>query len=170
MRFQRRLPFKAIAFVGAAIVALGGIALATPGSGVTAGPLTRSSFTDKVDFKFKFNSPEGNKHVAHLGDPSEVVTQEITIAPGGHTGWHSHPGPVLVQIRSGTLTFYSADDPSCTGHSYAAGQSFMDPGRGHVHIARNLSSTPLTLVAVYFDVPAGASPRIDAPAPGTCGF
>src|SRR5688500_18996684 len=137
MRFQGRLPVRAIAFVGAAIVALGGIALATPGSSVTAGPLTRSSFIDKVDFKFKFDSPDGHKHVAHLGDPSEVITQEITIAPGGHTGWHSHPGPVLVQIKSGTLTYFSADAP-CAALSYSAGQSFMDPGRGHVHIARNL--------------------------------
>jgi quercetin dioxygenase-like cupin family protein len=172
MRFRSRFPFKTIALVGVAVIITGGIALATSASGVTPGPLTRATFADDVAIKFKFEIPGGTKEVANLRDPSQVVTQEITFDPNGHTGWHSHPGPVIVQVRSGTLTYYAGDDRTCTGHEYSAGDAFMDPGRGHVHIARNESATePLTIVAVYFDVPAGASPRIDvSPAPGNCPF
>jgi quercetin dioxygenase-like cupin family protein len=145
--------------------------LATPGLNVTPGPLTRSSFIDDVAIKVQLKLPGGDVFTDNMHDPSEIITQEITIAPGGHTGWHSHPGPVIVQVRSGTLTYYAGDDPTCTGRPYAAGTAFVDPGRGHVHIARNESTTtPLNFVAIYFDVPPGASPRIDAPAPGNCSF
>ena len=33
-------------------------------------------------------------------DPSEVVAQQITLAPDGHTGSHTHPGPAVV-VKSG---------------------------------------------------------------------
>jgi hypothetical protein len=89
-----------------------------------------------------------------------------------HTGWHTHPGPVVVVVASGELTYYRADDPTCTGITYSAGSAFIDPGHGHVHIARNLSASEnLELYATYFEVPPGAgSQRIDAPDPGNCTF
>jgi hypothetical protein len=50
-----------------------------------------------------------------------------------------------------------------------AGQSFIDRGQGHVHIARNESTSQrLELWATYFDVPPGGAFRIDAPNPGNC--
>lgn len=170
MRFRTRSPLKLLALVGVAVVIIGGIALATPGSGVTATTPTAATFVDDATIKFKFETPDGMKETANLLDPSQVVTQEITIAAGGHTGWHSHPGPVIVQVKSGTLTYYAGDDPTCTGHAYSTGQAFMDPGRGHVHIARNETASPTTIVAVYFDVPVPTGTnltpwRIDAPAP-----
>src|SRR5687768_6519248 len=39
----------------------------------------------------------------------ETRVAEIRIAPGGHTGWHSHPGPVFVMITAGTMTLEQAD-------------------------------------------------------------
>jgi hypothetical protein len=99
------------------------------------------------------------------------LVQKIVIGPGGHTGWHSHPGPVVVVVASGELTFYAAEDPTCTGIAYPAGSAFVDPGHGRVHIARNLSTTEdLEFYATYFEVPAGVAgaQRIDAPDPGNC--
>jgi quercetin dioxygenase-like cupin family protein len=104
------------------------------------------------------------------------VVQQIVIGPGGHTGWHSHPGPVVVLIKSGQMSFYDGEDPTCTVRTYSAGQSFVDRGQGHVHIARNESTSQrLELWATYFDVPpvvpgvpgSGAF-RIDAESPGNC--
>ena len=93
------------------------------------------------------------------------------LAPGGSTGWHSHPGPVVVLIKSGALTFYDNEDPSCTGRTYVAGQAFIDSGQGHVHIARNESTSQnLELWATYFDVPPGGAFRIDVSNPGICSF
>ena len=32
-----------------------------------------------------------------------------TITPSGTFGWHSHPGPSLVIVKSGTATFYEGN-------------------------------------------------------------
>jgi quercetin dioxygenase-like cupin family protein len=145
-------------------------ALATPSSGVLSGTVfARASFVDPVDMKFKIEH-EGQQ-VLHVPNARETVVQQIRLSPGGQTGWHSHPGPVIVLIKAGALTFYSGDDPACGSRTYSAGQSFIDSGQGHVHIARNESaSADVELWAVYMDVPPGGAFRIDAPAPGNCSF
>lgn len=154
----------------AVVTVLAGAALATPGSGVlTAMVFARGTFADPTDIKFKVDA--GGEEVIHAPDARETVMQQIVIGPGGHTGWHSHPGPVVVIVRAGALTFYSSEDPGCTPRTYSAGQTFIDRGQGHVHIARNLSTTEnLELWATYFDVPPGGAFRIDAPNPGNCPF
>lgn len=154
---------------GAASLSIAPTAVPTPGIGVTSVIQARGGFVDSTDIKLKVNA--GPEQVIHVTDARENVIQQIFIAPGGHTGWHSHPGPVIVLVRAGALTFYSGDDPTCTGRTYTAGQAFIDSGQGHVHIARNESSTQtLELWALYFDLPPGGSTRIDAPAPGNCPF
>src|SRR5687767_4303564 len=153
------------AFSAAAVAAV-----LTPGAGILSAPVfARASFTDPTDIKFKIK--DGSEEVIHVPEAAETVIQQIVIAPGGHTGWHSHPGPVVVLVRSGQLSFYDSDDPTCTARTYSAGQAFVDSGQGHVHIARNESTTEnLELWATYFDVPPGGAFRIDAPNPGNCSF
>ncbi len=132
-------------------------AAATPGSGASSTIVARGAAVEKVK--------------SHSNRPYDVVVQQITIAPGGHTGWHTHPGNAVAVIKSGTLTIYDGDDPSCEGRDYTAGQVYLDPGRGHVHFGRNLSvTTPLEIVVTYLDVPLGGGVREDAPSPGNCPF
>ncbi len=82
-----------------------------------------------------------------------------------------HPGPVLVTIKSGALTVVYADDRSCQGTTYEAGQSFVDFGNVNVHTALNRGAVPVDFWATYL-VPGdpGAAFRIDAPASEGCGF
>jgi quercetin dioxygenase-like cupin family protein len=135
---------------------------------VSATIVARASFLDPVDVKFKVNA--GNEEVIHVIEAQDTVMQQIIIGPGGHTGWHSHPGPAVVLIKSGELTVYSADDPTCTGRTYLAGEAFIEHGQGLVQFAGNLSPTENVEVWVtYFDVPPGVSPRLDAADPGNCG-
>lgn len=153
----------------AALAVLPAQSQATPGSGATVSPLIRGSFVDEVGVKFTL-SPGDRTIVANAKDASQVAFQTITLAPGGHTGWHSHPGPVVVAVTSGTLTFYDGEGP-CVGRAYPAGTAFVDQGQGHVHIARNEGAEPVGLSVLYFAVPEGQSPRIDVPqAPGNCPF
>ena len=157
-----RLIPRALALgVIAALLAIGA-ASATPGAG--ASPTTFGRGTLAAGDKIKTDQLKLDVR----GD-LDVVTQTITIAPGGHTGWHSHPGPVFVTITAGTMTFYDGDDRTCTPVVYATGDAFIDEGLGHVHIARNEGPTDLVLYATYL-LPVGAPLRTDEPAPGNCAF
>jgi hypothetical protein len=160
-------------FTSAAIIVLvfAGTALGTPGDKVISAPiLARGDFSEQVDVKVKFRR-DGSINVSNAPAAGEVVVQEITIGPGGTTGWHSHPGPVVVVVKQGTLTYIRAVGGECVDTPYSAGTAFVDPGQGHVHTAFNLTGDNLVLYATYFDVPAGGSPRIDVPAaavPSAC--
>lgn len=158
-----------LAAIVAAVSCVTVAAVLTPSFGIVSAPvLARASFADPTDLKFKVKGQK--QEVIQVNNAQETVIQQIIIAPGGHTGWHSHPGPVVVLIKSGQMSFYDSEDPTCTPRIYSAGQSFVDSGQGHVHIARNEGTVNLELWATYFDVPAGGAFRINADSPGNCGF
>jgi quercetin dioxygenase-like cupin family protein len=145
-------------------IALGvpaGAAFATSGSGIVAAPVIARATVDADHFKLKLRDSS---------NPADAAIQQVTIAPGGYTGWHTHPGPAVVLVKSGSFTLYEADDPSCTGRTYNDGQSFVDEGYGNVHFGRNEGDRNVELWVVYLDVPLGGAFRIDAPAPGNCPF
>ena len=102
-------------------------------------------------------------------DPSEVYIASNTVAPGGYSGWHTHPGPSVVLVKSGTATVYDGDDPNCMPVRYPAGAGFIDAGGGHVHMVRNEGTEPLVTVAFQI-IRMGALRRIDAASPGYCPF
>jgi quercetin dioxygenase-like cupin family protein len=95
---------------------------------------------------------------------SDLYVLENTIPPGETFGWHSHPGPSLVIVKSGTATFYLAADPTCSPHVVPTGSGFVDQGHD-VHVVRNDGTTNLVTVVVSL-VPAGFARRIDEPSPG----
>jgi quercetin dioxygenase-like cupin family protein len=100
-------------------------------------------------------------------DGHDYIMREITIEPGGSTGWHWHQGRLYGVIREGTLTHDRSD---CTVDGiYNAGDSITEAtGPDHVHIGRNLGSTPVVMQVLYID-PAGAALSVDAADPG-CGY
>jgi quercetin dioxygenase-like cupin family protein len=100
---------------------------------------------------------------------SDLYVQSNVWAPGGSTGWHTHPGHSLIIVTAGTVTGYEGDDPSCTPHVYTQGMGFVDPGGEHVHLLRNEHTIEARTIAVQL-IPAGAARRIDAPASTACPF
>lgn len=154
----------------ALIAGVAGIALATPGSGLSTvnllAPVVSGRFGE-IDVEAETDSYELELKTKGLSD---VHVVRNTFDPGGHSGWHSHPGPSLITVTSGTIANYNGDDPTCTAQVYSAGMGFLDPGGSHVHLLRNEGSVPAVTVAVQL-LPAGASRRIDVtPAPVDCGF
>jgi quercetin dioxygenase-like cupin family protein len=101
-------------------------------------------------------------------DNTDIVVANIVVTPAGHSGWHYHPGPALVVVKTGAITIYHGDDPTCSPTAHPAGTSFIEEG-GMVHIARNQGAVETTLVTTYF-APAGSPTRIDAADPGNCSF
>jgi quercetin dioxygenase-like cupin family protein len=95
---------------------------------------------------------------------SDVYITNITIEPGGHGGWHSHPGPSIITIKSGVATFYDDCDDPIVPLVYPAGTGFVEDA-GCVHLLANESDEiPLEVVVVQL-VPFGEPRRIDELAP-----
>jgi quercetin dioxygenase-like cupin family protein len=141
-----------------------GIVQATPASGVTTTTIATGSL-DPVNLLVK--NGDWMAQIRTKGQSSLQVV-ENDVAPGGSFGWHSHPGPSLVIVKSGTITFYMGDDPTCTPEVRTAGDAFIDSGQD-VHIGRNEGTVPAVVIVTRL-LPAGAPARIDQPDPGNCGF
>lgn len=119
----------AVAAAALLLLSFAGTAIGTPGSGVLSAPvLARGDFLERVDVKIKADTGHGLV-VSNAPNAGEVLVQEITIAPNGTTGWHSHPGPVVVVVKSGALTYVREDQGVCVERTYPAGKAFVDPGR-----------------------------------------
>ncbi len=107
--------------------------------------------------------------------PSRGVVAQTALAPAATsqtpavaflTGSQTLRGPSLVIVKSGTATFYEADDATCSPQRLVAGQGFIDNGHD-THVVRNEGNVDLVTVVVSL-VAAGFSRRIDEPAPGNC--
>jgi quercetin dioxygenase-like cupin family protein len=87
------------------------VALASPPSGFTPTLLVKADFdetarvnSDRIKFQTK--------------DPTDVAVQQIVFEPGGSSGWHHHPGIVIVAVKSGSVTVWDSD---CNRKTYGPG-------------------------------------------------
>jgi quercetin dioxygenase-like cupin family protein len=134
-------------------MAVAGFAFATAGAGAVSIEFGRHTVAD-------FRAHATNR---------DVVVGENSFAPGGYSGWHSHPGKVIVGVARGSITIYHGDDPTCTGTTYSAGDVFIERP-GAVINGRNEGTVAAVLNVTYLGVPIGGSPRIDQPQPVNCPF
>jgi hypothetical protein len=150
-----------------AVVVCAGSVQATPGTGFTATTLAQGQFDD-ISVHAHTLPADWQAKIKTKG-LSDLYVQSNVWAPGGTTGWHTHPGPSLITVTAGAVTAYDGDDPLCRPHVYSQGMGFVDPGGRHVHVLRNEGNVEARTIAVQL-VPAGAARRIDAPDPGNCPF
>lgn len=161
---------------GAVIVSLvyAGTVRATPASGFSGSTIAVGRFGEiDVDNRSFFPDSQPGKDIwlsmQKTKGPSDLYVQNNTWAPGGTTGWHTHPGHSLIIVTAGTVTAYEGDDPSCTAHQYTVGEGFVDAGGDHVHLLRNEGAVEARTIAVQL-IPAGATRRSDASASPYCSF
>ena len=134
----------------------------TMGVGFTSTLIARGNLgTFHMQSKFNGYDVELKSH-----DNTDVAVANIGIAAGGSSGWHSHPGPVLVVVKSGTVTRYGADNPGCAAEVYGPGTVFTEQG-GQVHNATNQGAEAVVAVATFL-APPGAALRIDEAKPDNC--
>jgi len=149
-----RTPLLALVVVGG----LTGTALATPSvpaAGFHPMLLSRATLDEPVrinagDIRFRTK------------DAVDVTHQTITIDPRGSSGWHTHPGVVLITVKSGGVVRYHAD---CSSDTYEAGDAFTESGK-HAGLVRNASATTPAVSFLTYITPVGAALRVDAPNPG----
>jgi quercetin dioxygenase-like cupin family protein len=131
---------------------------ATPAVGLHSVTLARGTDTPHGTIWLKFKSG------------TDIAMTEITVDPGGSSGWHSHPGGAIIIVKAGTLTVYRSDHKRCEATTYTQGQAFIERPR-EVDDVLNTGSTPYVLDVTFPGVPPGTAPggtRIDEKNPGTC--
>ena len=68
-------------------------------------------------------------------DGADVFVQHVRLPANVSTGWHTHPGPALVAVVKGSLTYEDAKANTCRDATYGPGTGFVVRGFGHVHRA-----------------------------------
>ena len=153
----------------ATAIALGLVAVSFTPSGaqvspppILVEPLTpRSLFTDDVRAQFRIKVEGHGTDVINARDLSRSVVARITVQPGAQFPWHTHPGPVIVNIAQGELVYVEEgprtrprrEASHCIERLYPAGTAFVDPGKGHVHTAFNRTGDVTVIYATFFEVP-----------------
>jgi quercetin dioxygenase-like cupin family protein len=90
---------------------------------------------------------------------SEFFHQDLVVGPGGRTGWHSHPGLLMITVKEGSVDFYDKD---CVKHTYAAGQSFTESAEPHNVLNPGSSNTRMLIAYI---VKRGEPRRIESAQP-----
>jgi quercetin dioxygenase-like cupin family protein len=80
----------------------------------------------------------------------DLINQVVDLPPGGMIPKHTHGGPAVVQVLSGTLTVTDATGDKTVN----AGQMFVE-NPGVVHWATNTGAAPVR-VSVSYLIPKGA--------------
>lgn len=126
----------------------------------------RATFSDDVSMQIRNKLDGQATMVMNLADPSRVVIARITVQPGAMFPWHTHAGPVTVNVAAGELTYVQATD--CLPREYPAGTIFVDPGQGNVHTAFNSSDGVTVVYATFYNVPAEGQLTIPVDGPADC--
>src|SRR5438034_10073176 len=84
---------------------------ATPPSGLTNVPLARGTDTSHGTITLQFGT--------------DVAMAQITVDPGGSSGWHSYPGGAIIIVQQGSLTVHQPVGAQCQTTTYSAGQAFI---------------------------------------------
>ena len=95
----------------------------------------------------------------YTSGPTTIAVQDVVFAPGGHTGWHSHPGILLSSVISGSMEWY---DAQCNKHVYNPGDSLTESTQ--THYVRTLGTADVHFQVTYV-LAKGQPWRIDQPAP-----
>lgn len=100
----------------------------------------------------------------HLEDKgqSELYFQDLVLGPQGRSGWHTHPGLLLITVKEGSVDWYDKD---CHKRTYEAGQSFTESAEPHNVL--NSGTREVHLLIAYI-VKKGEARRAESPQP-KCG-
>ena len=91
--------------------------------------------------------------------PTTVTVRTLTIGPGESLAWHYHPGYAFNVVKSGALT----TEDGCGGEETLNPGDAFEETEGHVHRAKNLSTTDPVVVYNTFIVPQGRPTTVNIP-------
>jgi hypothetical protein len=107
---------------------LAGSVQATPPVNWSGTPLVIANLNDIArtnDERIKFQTK----------DPTDTQVVRLEWAANGSSGWHHHPGMVLVQVASGSIDVTRVENGRCETKTYSAGSSFVEGDSAHVGVS-----------------------------------
>lgn len=159
MRAKSLRVFAAIAVLGTAGAAAAGHVTQVDPATVPTGMLAAHNSIEKVPVRALAR--------AVTPDGADLFVQHVRLDPNAATGWHTHPGPALVTVVAGSLTYEDSAASACRQAVYTAGEGFVDRGFGHVH--RAIAGPDGVDFYVTYVLPRGSATHvIAASAPEAC--
>jgi quercetin dioxygenase-like cupin family protein len=160
-----RTPSRSLVVLSSALVTLvlagAPAARATPPQGQVVTVLGRGSLTETANINEKVG---GGRVKLQTRGSLDAITQQLTLTPGGTSGWHKHTGPHITIVTQGTLTVI---DAKCKSQVLTVGQSTVDSGT-EIDKPENLGSTPVVMYITFLVPHGNLIPRVDEPAPKGC--
>ena len=98
-------------------------------------------------------------------DGSRLFLQHSVFAPGQSTGWHTHPGPAIVMVVSGSQTLEEPQGSNCRTITANAGEGVVTTTGGHEAIT---GAEGADTWALYVLPPDATAVRTPAPTPNAC--
>jgi quercetin dioxygenase-like cupin family protein len=159
----RRLTAKKILLPAA--LGIAAVALATPPLGfilnqILAKGVISSNINENVQITRNQDGsvdPWGAEIQAH--GATDFYMQHLVLAPGGYSGWHTHPGILVGTVTAGSIDFY---DAKCQKHSVNVGEVYFEDG--NVHGIANSGTVNADLSIAYL-IKHDAPRRLEADAP-----
>ena len=147
-----------------------GIAFATPTTGAFGNTVFSVGTITQSVFAFSDHPTDGSaagvdwpafKVALETSGPVNIIQQEVSFMPGGYTGWHKHPGLLLLTLAadSGPVDWY---DEYCHKTVYKPGDSWTEGTT--LHSVVNSGSIPAHFLITYV-IAAGVEKRIGETAP-----
>ena len=146
-----------IALVTSALALFTLVAWATPASGIIFNIILSTGVaTDDLDTKVRVDDW---KVSVETKGASDFYMQDIAIAPGGYSGWHTHPGIFIGTVIAGTIDYY---DENCNVKTITAGKVWTEASE--LHAIANHGTEDFRGQFVYL-IKQGEPRRVDAGAP-----
>jgi quercetin dioxygenase-like cupin family protein len=95
----------------------------------------------------------------HTHGATDTYVQHLILAPGGYSGWHTHPGLLVATVISGSIDFYNAN---CQKLTVNPGEVFFE--NGNVHGIVNTGTVNAELYISYL-IKHNLPRRLEANAP-----
>ena len=157
MNIKTRIVLSAVGLTAALV----GVIYATPIVGLASPLFSVGQHTSDIRTRGHGHTATGQTFRVELETegPATLSNQDGAYAPGGHNGWHSHPGMVAVTMVSGAIQWF---DENCVETDYKAGDSWTEGSR--LHYFRVVGTTGVHLTA-FFITAQGVALRTDEAAP-----
>jgi hypothetical protein len=126
---------------------------ATPGEGASSEVLGRITLGP-----FSVNQPPD--FMIQSGNEKDVAITTVTLAAGGHSGWHTHPGVTIAIVTEGKVSLtHFTEEHGCAVQVFGPDepeQGFVEVAN-EVHIVENVGEGPAVLQAIRLNFPVGGA-------------